>query len=245
MPDRLLLIMAKTPRPGAVKTRLCPPLTPDLAADLYRAFLRDAIALGAALPSTDLGIVYPPSADDRPLRALLPPGAHLWPQEGAGLGAGLGGAFDRAFAAGYRRVLAMSSDSPTLPATALEEAFAALDDHDVALGPAHDGGYYLIGLTRPRRRLFEAIPWSTDAVYAQTLARAAESGLRVHSTPACPDVDTIADLVLLSALCARGVAPHTTASHTAAWLATWSTIIADSRDRRGAGDCREYGSTRL
>lgn len=210
-PDRLLLIMAKTPQPGAVKTRLCPPLTPGLAADLYRAFLRDTLALGAALPGTAVGVVYPPTADDRALAAILPPGAVAWAQAGRGLGDGLSGAFARAFAAGFRRVVVMSSDSPTLPPAALAEAFAALDDHDVALGPTHDGGYYLIGLRAPQPRLFEAITWSTAVVYRQTLERAAERALRVHATPPWPDVDTVADLVPLAEGCARGAAPHTAA----------------------------------
>ncbi len=208
-PARLLLIMAKAPRPGAVKTRLCPPLTPGLAADLYRAFLRDTLALARALPDTAVGVVHPPSTDDWPLRALLPPGVLLWPQEAGGLGSGLDGAFAGAFARGYRRVVVMSSDSPTLPVAALEEAFAALDAHDVVLGPTDDGGYYLIGLDRPRPRLFEAITWSTAAVYAQTLERAAESGLRVHATTPWHDVDTVADLAALAAHCAAGAAPHT------------------------------------
>lgn len=208
--ERLLLIMAKAPHPGAVKTRLCPPLTPGLAADLYRAFLRDTIALGAGLPGTTVGVVYPPTADDRALLALLPPGAVAWAQEGQGLGDGLRGAFDRAFAAGYRRVVVMSSDSPTLPATVLEEAFAALADHDLALGPTHDGGYYLIGLTSPQPRLFAGIAWSTAAVYRQTRERASESALRVRATAPWPDVDTIADLPVIAGHCARGAAPHTT-----------------------------------
>ncbi|MGN6563238.1 MAG: TIGR04282 family arsenosugar biosynthesis glycosyltransferase [Thermomicrobiales bacterium] len=209
--DRLLLIMAKTPRPGAVKTRLCPPLTPGLAADLYRAFLRDTIAAGLALPGTALGVIYPPVADDDALRALLPPGAFAWPQEGQGLEAGLSGAFAQAFAAGYRRVVIVSSDSPTLPPALLAEAFAALDDYDVVLGPALDGGYYLIGLTTPHRHLFTAIAWSTAAVYQQTLNRAADCRLRVHSTAPWTDVDTAADLATLAAHCATGAAPHTAA----------------------------------
>src|SRR5688500_12653765 len=94
--ERLLLIMAKTPHPGAVKTRLCPPLTPGLAADLYRAFLRDTIALGAGLAGATVGVVYPPTADDRALLSLLPPGVVAWAQQGQGLGDGLCGAFDRA-----------------------------------------------------------------------------------------------------------------------------------------------------
>jgi uncharacterized protein len=209
--ERLLLIMAKAPRPGAVKTRLCPPLTPGLAADLYRAFLRDTLALGAGLPATDLGVVHPPTADDRALRALLPPGTLRWPQEGTGLGAGLGGAFARAFAAGYRRVVVMSSDSPTLPPAILADAFAALDDHDVALGPTTDGGYYLIGLRAPQGRLFEEIAWSTGVVYAQTRARAAEGGLRVRALPEWHDVDTAGDLATLAAGIAGGAAPATAA----------------------------------
>lgn len=207
--DRLLLIMAKAPLPGAVKTRLCPPLTPGLAADLYRAFLRDTLATGASLPATALGVVHPPTTDDGALRALLPPGATLWPQRGRGLAAGLGGAFARGFAEGYRRVLIVSSDSPTLPAAVLTAAFAALADHDLVLGPTLDGGYYLIGLQEPQPRLFEEIAWSTAVVYAQTLARAAERGLRVRATPEWPDVDTIADLAPLAEACAAGAAAHT------------------------------------
>ena len=204
-----MLIMAKTPRPGTVKTRLCPPLTPGLAADLYRAFLRDTLATARALPGTAVGVVHLPSADDWSLRALLPPGVLLWTQEAGGLESGLSGAFASAFAVGYRRVVVISSDSPTLPVAVLEEAFAALDTHDVALGPTHDGGYYLIGLDRPRPRLFQEITWSTDVVYAQTLERAAESDLRVHATPPWHDVDTVADLAALTVDCARGAAPRT------------------------------------
>ncbi len=208
-PQRLLLIMAKVPQPGAVKTRLCPPLTPGLAADLYRAFLRDTVASAMALPGIALGVVYPPAADDWALRALLPPGAVLWPQEGRGLGAGLSGAFARGFAAGFRRVLVVSSDSPTLPVAIFEEAFTALDDHDLALGPTLDGGYYLIGLKAPQPRLFEEIAWSTEVVYRQTLERAAERSLRVHAAPEWHDVDNVADLVPLAEGCAAGAAPCT------------------------------------
>ena len=213
--DRIVLVMAKAPRPGAVKTRLCPPLTPGLAADLYRAFLRDTLATAARLPGTALAVVHPPDPDDGALRAIVPPGAALWPQAGLGLGAGLDGAFARAFAGGFRRVLIVSSDSPTLPVAIYEEAFAALDGHDLVLGPTTDGGYYLIGLTAPRPRLFEEIAWSTAVVYAQTRARAAEHTppLRVHATSEWGDVDTIDDLAPLavSALAGADVAPHTAA----------------------------------
>lgn len=209
--ENLLLVMAKAPRPGAVKTRLCPPLTPALAADLYRAFLRDTLALGASLPGVALGVVYPPTPDDWALRALLPSGTLLWPQAGVGLGDGLHGAFARAFAGQYRRVVVVSSDSPTLPPAIVAEAFAALDSYDVVLGPTVDGGYYLIGLAAPRPRLFEDITWSTAAVYAQTLARAAERGCRVHATAVWHDVDNADDLMVLAEQGAHGAAPHTAA----------------------------------
>jgi rSAM/selenodomain-associated transferase 1 len=158
-----------------------------------------------------LGVVYPPVAADlaRDLRALLPPGATLWPQVGEGLGAGLGGAFAAGFARGYRRIVIVSSDSPTLPRAVFDEAFAALDDHDLVLGPTLDGGYYLIGLKQAQPHLFEGIAWSTAVVYAQTLERAAERGLRVHATPEWHDVDGVADLAILAGHCATGAAPHT------------------------------------
>lgn len=211
--DCLLLVMAKAPWPGAVKTRLCPPLTPGLAADLYRAFLRDTVATGASLPGVALGVVYPPAlarAVDG-LRALLPADASLWPQEGVGLGAGLRGAFAGGFAAGYRRVVVVSSDSPTLPAAVLTETFDALAGHDVVLGPATDGGYYLLGLTAPQPALFEEIAWSTAAVYEQTSARVTALGLSCHVTRRWTDVDTVADLLPLAAQCASDTAPHTAA----------------------------------
>lgn len=209
--EQLLLVMAKAPRPGAVKTRLCPPLTPGLAADLYRAFLRDTLALAERLAGTDRGVVFPPTADDRSLHALLPPAAQCWPQEGVGLGPGLRGAFARGFAAGYRRVVVMSSDSPTLPPAIVGEAFALLDDYDVTLGPTADGGYYLIGLAAPQPHLFEDISWSTSAVFGQTLQRAAEMGLRVRTLPEWHDVDGVADLLPLAAACRDGAAPQTAA----------------------------------
>src|SRR5205823_15090674 len=126
-----------------------------------------------------------------------------------GLGAGLGGAFAAGFARGYRRIVIVSSDSPTLPRAVFDEAFAALDDHDLVLGPTLDGGYYLIGLEQPQPHLFEDIAWSTAVVYAQTLERAAERGLRVHATPEWHDVDSVADLAVLAGHCAAGAAPHT------------------------------------
>jgi rSAM/selenodomain-associated transferase 1 len=117
---------------------------------------------------------------------------------GTDLGSALHGAFEQAFTDGAQRVLIISTDSPDMPASFLNDAYMALHDHDLVLGPSKDGGYYLIGLTRPQVRLFEHITWSTDVVYAQTLERAAEAALRVYALPLWYDIDTFAELRLLT-----------------------------------------------
>jgi rSAM/selenodomain-associated transferase 1 len=118
----------------------------------------------------------------------------LQPQLGTGLGAALAGAFGAHFGHGFERVVLIGSDNPTLPGTIVEDACRALDDHDLVIGPSTDGGYYLIGMSAPHPGVFEGITWSTDLVYAQTLERAKQLGLRVAPTPVWYDVDTLAEL---------------------------------------------------
>ncbi len=123
-------------------------------------------------------------------------GYELWPQPAGGLGEKLAAWFDFACAADDR-VLVIGSDSPTLPLQYIADAIAALDTTDCVIGPAHDGGYYLLGLQRPVPQLFEGIEWSGPQVFSQTLERAAEQGLRVIQLPAWNDIDEVADLPLL------------------------------------------------
>jgi len=192
----LLIIFAKEPRPGHVKTRLSPPLSPEGAAQLYHSFLQDILEEMARVPEVGLALAYsPPGAHDFFL-SLVPAGTGLFPQEGADLGERMSRAFDRGFAAGFSPVLLRGSDVPDLPGTAVSEAQAVLaaGRAQVVLGPCPDGGYHLVGLPEPEPRLFRGVAWSGPTVLGDTLHQARRLGLEVHLLPPWPDIDTYADL---------------------------------------------------
>jgi rSAM/selenodomain-associated transferase 1 len=193
-----VVIMAKQPQPGAVKTRLCPPLSPQAAAVLYQAFLLDKIAQVGTLKAVCPVIAYTPDAAHHFFAAIAPHFLRI-PQQGADLGARLTNTFAHLFAAGYTGVLAIDSDTPTLPTDFLQQAIEclALPHNDVVLGPSEDGGYYLIGLRALHRELFEDMPWSTAAVILETKRRAAAKGLTVTDLPAWFDIDTPEELARL------------------------------------------------
>ncbi|HEV3204999.1 MAG TPA: TIGR04282 family arsenosugar biosynthesis glycosyltransferase [Gemmataceae bacterium] len=193
-----LVIMAKAPRPGRTKTRLCPPLSHEQAADLYRCFLMDTItiareAVAAEAAPTSIILIYP-EGDRELLANLIPATVELMEQRQGDLGTGLQGAFEDYLDGGHRRVVIIGTDSPSMPASLISEAFYVLKDHDLVLGPARDGGYYLIGLNQSYPRLFDRIAWSDDRVLAQTLARAAQLELDVQLLPPWYDIDTVAEL---------------------------------------------------
>jgi uncharacterized protein len=217
----LLIIMAKHPALGAVKTRLRPPLSSQECRVLYAAFLRDTIALvdeacklaGGVTP----GLAYAPAEAECAFRSVVPDHFVLLPQQGADLGERLSNLPYQAQLAGHAPVAMISSDSPTLPAAVVARCFTELragstgTQADVVLGPCHDGGYYLIGMNRPRPALFEGIDWSTERVTCQTLRAAEEAGLRVSLLPPWPDVDTAEDLnsLWVGLRDNRQAAPHT------------------------------------
>jgi uncharacterized protein len=194
-----ILVFAKMPRPGHVKTRLVPPLTIEEAALVYAASLKDVIA-GAMKTGMPLRILYDaePGAD-RFFREEFPD-LEREPQSVGSLGRRLTDAFAKAFAAGASVVVAIGTDSPTLPSTRLREALAATLETGAAVGPAADGGYYLIGLRQDiwpaAMNLFVEIPWSTDQVFATTMERAAEIGIAPLVLPGWYDIDRIDDLEL-------------------------------------------------
>lgn len=189
-----LLVVAKQPAAGQTKTRLCPPLTGETAAALYECFLRDTIEIMRATPNVGRGIVYLPAAATAYFRQLAPEFT-LTLQVGADLGARLDHALTAALTQGANAAVIMDSDSPTLPAAYLGEAFAHLAaGADVVLGPCDDGGYYLIGLRQPQPRLLREVPMSTPTVLRDTLAIAEALGLRVALLPTWYDVDTGAEL---------------------------------------------------
>lgn len=189
-------IMAKAPIPGQVKTRLCPPLSYEEAAELYRCFLLDKIEQVKALKGAAPVISYTPAEAKAFFEELASSNFTLVLQKGNDLGARLLSTFEQLFGRGYQQVMAIDSDTPTLPNTYLEQALdlIATPQIDVVLGPSEDGGYYLIGLHHPHRELFEDIPWSTAHVIPETLRRAEEKGLMVACLAPWYDVDTPEDL---------------------------------------------------
>jgi uncharacterized protein len=192
----VLIIFAKEPTPGQVKTRLCPPLSPQAAARLYGQFLEDVLEEMAGLPHITVALAYTPDAARPFFQNLAPPDLHLVAQAGDDLGERLQQAFAWGFAQGADTVLIRNSDSPDLPGLLVLEAQEALerDRAQVVLGPCPDGGYYLVGLKTPQPQLFQGINWSGPAVLAETLALAGRRGLTVHLLPPWLDIDTFADL---------------------------------------------------
>jgi rSAM/selenodomain-associated transferase 1 len=195
---RALLVVGKAPRAGLAKTRLVPPLLPDDAAQLYRGFLCDSVAMALELGWERVSLVYP-HGSDHALRSLLPPAVHFFQQPGEGLQDALVSAFASHFGLGFDRVVLIASDTPTLPSTIPEQACVALETHDLAIGPSVDGGYYLIGMRKLHAALFEGIDWSTHQVFRQTMARATGLRLRIFATPEWYDVDEPDDLIRLRA----------------------------------------------
>src|SRR5215471_3979361 len=212
-------IMAKAPRPGTVKTRLCPPLLATEAAALYRCFLLDKIAAVGGLVDTRPVIAYTPD-DARPEFDVLAPGFAFVAQDGPDLGARLHATLAGLLAAGHAGAIAVDSDTPTLPSGFLQQAVDCLSrpGPDVVLGPTEDGGYYLIGVRSPHRELFEGVPWSTSEVLEITRRRAAAAGLRAVDLPSWFDIDTPDDLERLRAML---VGDENTAWQTRRFLAGW------------------------
>lgn len=194
--DSALIIFAKAPIPGQVKTRLCPPLTPDEAASLHGSVVLDMLERSRGTASMDRFVACAPSSDHVFFKILEERhGVRLIAQMGDDLGARMARAFADVFALGYRQVLVVGTDLPTLPGSAFGEAVTLLAAHDVVLGPALDGGYYLIGLGKPSPELFAGIPWSTDRVLPLTQQKAAALGLHTALLPVRRDIDTIDDLM--------------------------------------------------
>ena len=207
-------IMAKAPLPGEVKTRLCPPLSFDTAAQLYQCFLLDKFAQVNALQRATPVVSYSPAETRSVFEVLAPDHFVLIPQRGDDLGARIVSTFEQLFCQGYSQVVVIDSDTPTLPVAYLERALLLIAEaeNDVVLGPTEDGGYYLIGLRQSYPALFERMPWSTPEVFSETRRRSAQYGLTVACTEYWCDVDTPDDLTRLRASLAQmqdGWARHT------------------------------------
>lgn len=228
-----LLVFAKAPVAGRVKTRLTALLSEEEAAALYRAFLQDALAQYAALEATAVRLCVTPPKEAFP-PALVPEGVALHEQRGEGLGARMKNAFRDAFADGYARAVVIGTDHPTLPSRLVEEAFAALDDPPaVSIGPSADGGYYLLGMSTFFPQLFDGMAYSHADVFRQTRARIRATEARCTVLPRWYDVDTPAALLRLIGDLEKtpDAAPHTREA-----VARLQAAHPELRERRGLND---------
>jgi rSAM/selenodomain-associated transferase 1 len=201
-----LLIFAKAPAAGRVKTRLVPPLTYRQAADLYRCMLLDTLAATEKLHNVSRFIFLAGDHADMEGFRLLAPDAQLLLQEGDDLGERLANAFGAMFDAGFRSACVIGTDMPHMPAERIGEAFSLLGSSgvDAVFGPSDDGGYYLLAMNGMHHQLFADVPWSSGQTLAASLARAAAAGLGTSLLPGCFDLDTIEDIRRLASLPAAG-----------------------------------------
>lgn len=196
MPDHVLGIFAKQPLAGRVKTRLCPPLSPQQAAELYRTCLQETVSAMANAPAERVLFFD----GDKAFFAETFPGLRLIPQSDGDLGQRLDHAFAQLFAEGCRAAALIGSDSPDLPIPLVAKAFTALNDCDLTVAPARDGGYVLIGQRSHNPDLFCDMPWSSADLWPTTRKRAEQLGLSCHELATWEDLD---DLASLQRLCRR------------------------------------------
>jgi hypothetical protein len=194
-----LVVMAKAPREGEVKTRLIGEFTAAEAAAIYTNFLRDTFvlveAVGEERETVQIVLCYTPAGSEEAFENIEREGSLMLAQRGGDLGERLINCFADLFEFGFGSVVVIGADSPTLPEEILIEAFDRLTgENDVVIGPAEDEGYYLIGMRKLHAEIFNDIPWGTDRALAATEARVSEAGLELKLLPVWYDVDAPEEL---------------------------------------------------
>lgn len=215
--DRVLVIMAKAPRPGAVKTRLTPAIPLEGVTAFYCCLLGDTLALARSLGDVEVAIMCP-SSDVNELAQWAGSQATVIAQKGDGLAAGLTSVFAHFADDRARRIVAFNSDSPHLPRPVLEAAFETLTAHDVVVGPTHDGGYYLVGAKASHPAMFARDGMGTSSALERLLTSARILELSVGFVDPFYDIDVADDLARLAA---ELRAFPERAPRTARWLQDW------------------------
>ncbi len=199
MKDRLV-VLARYPEPGKVKTRLIPALGAEGAAALYRSMAEYTMQTARNL--AEKGKISQQvcfcGGNQAAMRSWLGPGAGYFPQVQGDLGERMAAVFQEAFAGDAQRVVIVGTDCPGLSEKIIQQAFTALETAEIVLGPADDGGYYLVGLAVEEPRLFAGIYWGTDVVFEQTMAIVGQLGLSCFKLETLADVDRPEDLALFT-----------------------------------------------
>ena len=222
--QNILLVVAKKPSPGQTKTRLCPPLDNEQAAELYKCFLWDTLAIMRSVPDVKSKIVYLPQDAHEYFRGLAPD-MELIPQRGDSLGERLDNLLTDELVGGADKAVVINSDSPTLPKAYLSQAFDELAIADVVFGPSSDGGYYLVGIKEPQPHLLRNVKMSTPNVLQDTLELARNTNVSISLLPEWYDVDTGEDLHRLR----KDISDHQNRScrYTRAWLRRNQDILSE------------------
>ena len=193
-----LIVFAKKPLPGRVKTRLQPEITPEMSLEIYRSFVEDTLENISGFPETETWLGCYPEADDPWFRELSARYTlRLFNQEGENLGVRMERAFRKLNDRSIQFKVIIGTDSPHLPAEYISEAFYYLKSYPVVIGPSRDGGYYLLGIAGNLPPIFDDIKWSTNTVFTSTIRKLEEENIRYHLLPEGFDVDTFKDLLHL------------------------------------------------
>ncbi len=186
-----LVLFAKAPRVGLVKTRLARSIGEAEALKAYQALVQNV--LRALVRFRDVTVQFSPDDAQSDVASWMKPGWTSAPQGSAGLGDRLARCFEEQFSHGAERVVVIGSDCPDIDGSDIEDAWESLKTHDLVLGPAADGGYWLIGLSRNCPSVFTGVDWGTERVLEQTVARAKHEGLSIALLRQLSDVDTAED----------------------------------------------------
>lgn len=221
--ESIILLFIKAPVRGQVKSRLAAAIGEEAALELYKNFILDSIDTVKTTGYPFRICYYPPDAGPA-VSSWLAGHYCLMPQQGNDLGERMENAFIRCFSEGFERAILIGSDLPDLAPAVLQEAMASLAEHDVVIGPASDGGYYLIGFHKNTLvpQVFHGMPWSTETVFQKTTAILKNSAFSIAQAPKWNDVDTVEDL---RALCTRSKGTEFDKSRTMTYLNTNEVLV--------------------
>ena len=192
---KALIIFARLPKPGQVKTRLGEKLGMERASEVYASFARHALGLGESVNGVGVKVYlfYDPIASGEEVQAWVNHPFIFLPQEGTDLGERMKNAFEQTFSDGAGSTVIIGTDVPDLNETIIQNAFNHLEAHDAVIGPSTDGGYYLLGMKAPGRNLFDGVQWSTGSVFGETLTRLHELQASYFILETLTDIDTFED----------------------------------------------------
>ncbi len=195
--NNALIVFIKAPIPGKVKTRLSPPMTEKQVLDLYQIMVEELVEQFKNVDFCQIKVFCTPDSAIPQVKSWLGDELEYYSQKGEDLGERMYNALKQVRSEGFEKIVLIGSDIPTIDLTTIIRAFSVLEHADVTLGPSLDGGYYLVGMKKPHKFLFENIAWSTDKVLRQTIDKIQQKELSLSQIEVKNDIDTYEDLTQL------------------------------------------------